>query len=57
MSYTHYFPGLRATADVIADARKILAASATTVCGSNGQGLPVIDEADGIRLNGFEAAG
>lgn len=57
MGYTHYFPGLRATADVIANARKILAASATTICGSNGQGLPVMNEAEGILLNGSKAAG
>ncbi|ACL41991.1 hypothetical protein Achl_4040 (plasmid) [Pseudarthrobacter chlorophenolicus A6] len=57
MGYTHYFPGLTATAEVIADARKIIAASPVTICGPKGQGLPILDEADGIRLNGFEAAG
>jgi hypothetical protein len=57
MGYTHYFPGLTATADVIADARKIIAASSVTICGPDGQGLPILNEAEGIRLNGFEAAG
>ncbi|WP_422758928.1 hypothetical protein [Paenarthrobacter sp. C1] len=57
MSYTHYFPGLTATADVISDARKIIAASPVTICGPDGQDLPVLSEAKGIRLNGFEAAG
>jgi hypothetical protein len=57
MGYTHYFPGLRATPDVLADAAKIIAASAVTICGPNGQGLPVMTEADGIKLNGFKAAG
>lgn len=57
MGYTHYFPGIRATAGVIADARMIIAASAVTICGPNGQGLPIMTEAEGIRLNGFEAAG
>jgi hypothetical protein len=46
-----------ATAEVIADARKILAASGTTVCASNGQGLPVMSEAEGIRLNDSKSAG
>ncbi len=57
MGYTHYFPGLRATVDVLADAGKIISASAVTICGPNGQGLPVMNETTGIRLNGFEAAG
>lgn len=57
MGYTHYFPGLTATADVIEDARKIIAASPVTICGPDGQGLPILNEAEGIRLNGFEAAG
>lgn len=57
MGYTHYFPDLRATVDVMADARKIIAASAVTLCGPDGQGLPSLNEAEGIRLNGFEAAG
>ena len=57
MGYSHYFPRLRATPDVLADAAKIIAASAVTICGPNGQGLPVMTEADGIRLNGFKAAG
>ncbi|MDQ0925603.1 hypothetical protein QF038_004111 [Pseudarthrobacter sp. W1I19] len=57
MGYTHYFPGLRATPDVLADAAKIIAASAVTICGPNGQGLPVLTEADGIKLNGSRAAG
>jgi len=34
----------------------IIAASAVTICGPNGQGLPIMTEAEGIRLNGFEAA-
>jgi hypothetical protein len=57
MGYTHYFPGLTATAEVIADARKIIAESPVTICGPDGQGLPVLNEAKGIRLNGFEADG
>ncbi|WP_190607288.1 hypothetical protein [Arthrobacter ipis] len=57
MGYTHYFPGLAATADVIADARKIIEASAVTICGPAGQGPPVLNEEDGILLNGFKAAG
>lgn len=57
MGYTHYYPGLATTADVIADARKIIDASAVTICGPAGQGLPIFNEAEGIRLNGFEAAG
>jgi hypothetical protein len=56
MGYTHYFHGLTATPAVIADARKIIDASRATVCGPLGQGLPVLGEADGIWLNGFEAA-
>lgn len=57
MGYTHYFPGLRSTVDVLADARKIIAASPVTICGPDGQGLPILNEAEGIRLNGFGAAG
>lgn len=57
MSYTRYFPGLAATADVIADARKIIEASAVTICGPAGQGPPILNEEAGIRLNGFKAAG
>lgn len=56
MGYTHYFEGLTATAEVIADARKIIDASTVTICGPGGQGLPWMDEAEGIWLNGFEAA-
>jgi hypothetical protein len=57
MGYTHYFPGLRATAEVLADADQIISASDVTICGPNGQGLPVLNETRGIRLNGFKAAG
>lgn len=57
MGYTHYFPDLTATPDVIADARKIIAASGVTICGPKGQGLPILDEVEGIRLNGFRVAG
>jgi hypothetical protein len=57
MGYTHYFPGLTATAEVIEDALKIIDASSATICGPDGQGLPILNEAEGIRLNGFEAAG
>ena len=56
MGYTHYFEGLTATAEVIADAQKIIDASPVTVCGPGGQGLPQLDAADGLWLNGFEAA-
>lgn len=56
MGYTHYFEHLTATPEVIADARLILAATDVTVCGPNGQGLPIMNELDGIRLNGFAAA-
>lgn len=57
MGYTHYFPGLRATPGVIADARKIIAASSVTICGPNGEGLPATSETQGIRLNGDKAGG
>ncbi|MBG0738968.1 hypothetical protein IV500_05965 [Paeniglutamicibacter antarcticus] len=57
MGYTHYFPGLTATAEVLADARKIIATSSVTICGPDGHGLPILNETEGIRLNGFEAAG
>jgi hypothetical protein len=57
MGYTHYFPGLTATTGVIDDARKIIDNTSVTVCGPKGQGLPILDEAEGIRLNGFRAAG
>ena len=57
MGYSHYFPGLTATPEVIDDARKIIEASPVTICGPKGQGLPILDEAEGIRLNGFRAAG
>lgn len=57
MGYTHYYPGLTAAPDVIADARKIIDASSVTICGPSGQGLPILNEVEGIRLNGFEAAG
>lgn len=57
MGYTHYFPDLRATADVITDARKIIDSSTVTICGPKGQGLPILNAVEGIRLNGFEAAG
>ncbi|MGC0239510.1 hypothetical protein [Arthrobacter sp. SD76] len=57
LGYTHYFSGLQATADIIADARKIVAASDVTICGPSGEGVPVMTEAEGIRLNGSRAAG
>jgi hypothetical protein len=57
MGYTHYFPGLTASPEVIADARKIIDASSVTICGPKGQGLPILNDAEGIRLNGLEAAG
>jgi hypothetical protein len=56
MGYTHYFEGLTATAEVIADAKKIIDATTVTICGPGGQGLPWLDEKEGIWLNGFEAA-
>lgn len=56
MGYTHYFPGLTATPAVIEDAKKIINTSSVTICGPLGQGLPVLNEADGIWLNGFELA-
>lgn len=56
MGYTHYSPGLTATADVIADARKIIHSAPVTICGPKGQGLPILDDAERIRLNGFQAA-
>lgn len=40
-THTHYFPGLRATAEVLA-AGKIIDASAGTICGPNGQGLACV---------------
>lgn len=57
MGYTHYFPGPTATAEVMADARKIIDASPVTILGPKGQGLPILNEEGGIRFNGFEAAG
>lgn len=57
MGYTHYFPGLTATAGVLADASLIIDASPVTICGPDGQELPILNEAEVIRLNGFEAAG
>lgn len=57
MGYTHYFEGLTATPGVLEDARRIIAATTVTVCGPQGQGLPILNEEEGIRLNGFGAAG
>lgn len=57
MGYTHYFPRLAASTDIISDARKIIDGSAVTICGPAGQGQPILNKEDGIRLNGFEAAG
>jgi hypothetical protein len=57
MGYTHYFRGLTATPQVVADATKIIEASGVTVCGPRGEGLPVLSEARGIKLNGCAAAG
>jgi hypothetical protein len=57
MGYTHYFPDLRATVEVIGDAAKIIGAAGVTICGPKGDGLPMMSEAEGIRLNGFGAAG
>ena len=57
MGYTHYYGGLTATPVVVADARRIIAASGVTICGPRGEGLPVISETNGIRLNGLAAAG
>lgn len=56
MGYTHYFPGLKATAEVIADAKLIIDASGVTICGPAGNALPIMNETEGILLNGFEAA-
>ncbi|WP_104062292.1 hypothetical protein [Arthrobacter sp. 4R501] len=55
--YKHYFPGVTATAEVIVDAGKIIAAAGVTACGPDGQGLPILNEFEGIRLNGFKEAG
>ena len=57
MGYTHYYRGLTATPVVVADARKIIAASGVTICGPRWEGLPDISETNGIRLNGFATAG
>lgn len=57
MGYTHCYRGLTATPTVVADARKIVDASGVTICGPRGEGLPVLSETHGIRLNGFTAAG
>ena len=57
MGYTHYYRGLTATLVLVAEARKIIEASDVTICGPRGEGLPVINETNGIRLNGFAAAG
>lgn len=40
MGHTHYFPCLAASTDIISDARKIIDASAVTICGPSGQGHP-----------------
>lgn len=56
MGSTHYFEGLTATSAVISDAKKIIDATTVTICGPGGQGLPWMDEKEGIWLNGFEAA-
>lgn len=57
MGYTHYYRGLTATPTVVADAKKILDASGVTICGPHGEGLPILSQTDGIRLNGFAATG
>ncbi|BCW78292.1 hypothetical protein NicSoilC5_03110 [Arthrobacter sp. NicSoilC5] len=57
MGYTHYYRGLTATPVVVADDRKIIDASGVTICGPRGEGLPILSETHGIRLNGFAAAG
>ncbi|MGN7149272.1 hypothetical protein ACTHQ6_09800 [Arthrobacter sp. SAFR-179] len=57
MGYTHYFHGLTATSQVVADATKIIEASGVTICGPQGEGLPLLSETHGIKLNGFAAAG
>lgn len=40
MGYTHYFPGLTATTEVIADAKLIIDASSVTICGPATRGTP-----------------
>lgn len=55
MGYSHYFAGLRASAEVIADAVRIVAASGVSICGPKGKGQPIMSE--GIRLNGCDGAG
>lgn len=57
MGYTHYFAGLATTAEVLADARKIIDTAPVLGCGPQGEGLPILSEANGIKLNGFAAAG
>lgn len=56
MGYTHYFRGLTATPKVVTEARKIIEASGVTICGPRGEGLPVLSDTHGIKLNGSAAA-
>ncbi|MFF2032201.1 hypothetical protein [Arthrobacter sp. NPDC058192] len=46
-----YFPDLTATAEVIAEPRKIIAAGGVTICGRNGQGPPLMNETAGMTGN------
>lgn len=57
MGYSHYFRGLIAKPQVIAEAAKIIEASGVTACGPRGDRLPVRNETYGIKLNGSAAAG
>lgn len=57
MGYTHYFSGLTSTPEVLADATAIIDTAPVLICGPQGQGLPVLDETQGILLNGSAAAG
>lgn len=58
MGYTQYFTGLRATPEVIEDARPHhRGQSGHDLPARKAQGLPVMNEAEGVCLNGFAAAG
>mgnify|MGYP000097155649 CR=1 FL=1 len=57
MGYTHYFRNAKATPEVVADAHKIIGATTVELAGWNGEGEPVVNNEDGISLNGSEARG
>lgn len=54
MGYTHYFEGVIPTAEIVADALAIVAASDVSIKGWDGTGEPTI-ELGNISLNGDES--